>query len=340
MALLEVDGLHVTFPTRDGDVQAVRGVSFSVDPGRTLGIVGESGSGKSVACMSLLGLTPGAQVDGQARFAGVDLVALDEEALRPYRGARVAMVFQDPLSSLHPYYTVGWQIEEMIRAHEPVSRRRARTRAVDLLGLVGIPQPDVRVDHYPHEFSGGMRQRALIAMALALSPELVIADEPTTALDATVQAQILDLLRRMQQETGLALVIITHDLGVVAELADDVVVMYAGTVVERADRRTLFYRQHHPYTLGLLGAVASAVTSDGRRLVAIPGQPPSLINPPRGCPFHPRCAYAMDRCRIDTPPLHPVNGGGVGHLSACFLGSRLVGPQSDGARHSYATAHQ
>jgi peptide/nickel transport system ATP-binding protein len=346
MALLEVDDLYVTFPTADGDVQAARGVSFSVEAGRTLGIVGESGSGKSVCCLTLLGLTPRADVSGHAvfDFDGVDLISMDVDELREVRGARIAMVFQDPLSSLHPYYRVGWQIAEMIREHEDVSRRAGRERAVELLAMVGIPQPDRRVDDYPHQFSGGMRQRALIAMALALRPDLLIADEPTTALDATVQAQILDLLGHLQQEFGTALVLVTHDLGVVAEVADDVVVMYAGTVVERADRRTLFYRQHHPYTRGLLGSIPAMETgaspgSGGRRLVPIAGQPPSLISPPRGCPFHPRCRFVMDRCIVDPPPLRPV-GGGASHVSACFLDARLLGPAVDDARLAQAWAHR
>ncbi len=340
MALLEVDDLHVTFPTSDGDVQAVRGVSFTVEAGQTLGIVGESGSGKSVCCQTLLGLTPGADVEGHAVFHGDDLISMDEGGLRAVRGAGIAMVFQDPLSSLHPYYRVGWQIEEMIREHEDVPRREARERAVELLAMVGIPQPDRRVDDYPHQFSGGMRQRALIAMALALHPDLVIADEPTTALDATVQAQILDLLARLQQELGMALVLVTHDLGVVAGVADDVAVMYAGTVVERADRRTLFYRQHHPYTRGLLGSIpAVQAEGEGHRLEPIPGQPPSLISPPRGCAFHPRCRFVMDRCSVDVPPLRPV-GGGAGHVSACFLSQRLLGLAADTARLAEAEQHR
>jgi oligopeptide/dipeptide ABC transporter ATP-binding protein len=314
--LLEVNGLTVTFPTPDGPVRAVRGISFGVDRGRTLGIVGESGSGKSVAALTLLGLTPGASVGGQALFGGDDLLAMSEPELRAVRGARIAVVFQDPLSSLHPMYRVGWQITEAIRAHTPASRRAARERAIELLGMVGIAQPRRRIDDYPHQFSGGMRQRVMIAMALALGPDLVIADEPTTALDTTVQAQILDLLHRLQQELGMALIIITHDLGVVAQTADEVQVMYAGRIAETADRRTIFYRAHHPYTLGLLGSVPSAAGQG--RLTPIAGQPPSPIRLPSGCPFHPRCAYRMDRCTAEEPPLLTV-GGGPGHRSACWL---------------------
>jgi peptide/nickel transport system ATP-binding protein len=322
MSLLDVSDLTVSFPTADGVVRAVRGVSFGLDAGRTLGIVGESGSGKSVAALTLLGLSRGAKVSGSAMFDGDDLLSMAEPELRAVRGARIAMVFQDPLSSLHPLYRVGWQIAETIRAHTDTGRRAAHERAVELLGMVGIPQPRRRVDDYPHQFSGGMRQRVMIAMALALHPQIVIADEPTTALDATVQAQVLDLLIRLQRELGTALVVITHDLGVVAEMADEVVVMYAGRVVERADRRTAYYRSHHPYTLGLLASVPSSVR--GRRLHPIPGMPPSPIRLPSGCPFHTRCAYVMDRCAVDEPPLLPV-AGGTDHRSACWLPPGAVG---------------
>jgi peptide/nickel transport system ATP-binding protein len=316
MRLLEVSDLAVSFPTADGLVRAVRGVSFGVDAGRTLGIVGESGSGKSVAAMTLLGLSRGGTVRGNAWFDGQDLLSMDDHDLRAIRGDRIAMVFQDPLSSLHPLYRVGAQISEAIRAHTRTTRRDARSRVIDLLGLVGIPQPARRVDDYPHQFSGGMRQRVMIAMALALNPELVVADEPTTALDATVQAQILDLLRRLQRELGMALIIITHDLGVIAQMADEVMVMYAGRAAETADRRTLYYRPHHPYTRGLLASVPSV--TGGGRLNPIPGTPPSPIRLPAGCPFRPRCGYAMDECAVAEPDLLPV-AGGPGHLSACWL---------------------
>jgi peptide/nickel transport system ATP-binding protein len=316
--LLEVRDLTVSFDTSDGRVQAVRGVSFDVEPGRTLAIVGESGSGKSVSAQTILGLTRGAHISGTAQFEGRDLLALSEAELRDVRGARISMIFQDPLSSLHPLYKVGWQIAEMVRLHQPVSKKLAHARAIELLGLVGIPRPDRRVDDYPHQFSGGMRQRAMIAMALALSPRLLIADEPTTALDVTVQAQIMDLMRRVQQEFGTAIILITHDLGLVAEIADDVLVMYAGRAMEHADRRTLFYHPHHPYTRGLL---ASLPDRDGARdrLVPIPGLPPSMIRLPTGCPFHPRCAEVLERCPHDEPPLRDL---APGHESACWLPER------------------
>jgi len=318
VALLEVDDLHVSFPTPDGVVQAVRGLSFSVDSGQTLGIVGESGSGKSVSTQTIMGLTRGARVKGQAMFDGRDLLTMNRDELRGIRGAKIGMIFQDPLSSLHPYYRVGWQIVEMIREHDKeVSKDKARTRAVELLRLVGIPQADRRVDDYPHQFSGGMRQRAMIAMAMALNPSLLIADEPTTALDVTVQAQVLEVIRRLQNEFGMAVILITHDLGVVADVADNVVVMYAGAAMEKADRHTTFFANHHPYTEGLLESLP-AYGSERARLRPIPGQPPSLITLPAGCPFHPRCPYVMDRCRTEVPRLGEV-GSDPAHQSACFL---------------------
>jgi peptide/nickel transport system ATP-binding protein len=311
VTLLEVKDLHVSFPTADGLVQAVRGVSFDVEPGRTLGIVGESGSGKTVLTQTLLGLTPGADVEGSAVFEGRDLLQLSDDELRHVRGEQISVIFQDPLTSLHPLYRIGWQISEMIRAHEKsVSKKEAGARAVELLRRVGIPRPEIRVNDYPHQFSGGMRQRAMIAMALALDPKLIIADEPTTALDATVQAQILDLLLRLQQDSDTALIIITHDLGVVADIADDVMVMYAG----RAD---------HPYTKGLLESIPSSKAA-GARLKPIPGQPPSLINLPSGCKFHPRCGYVFDHCLTEEPVLHPVAEHGS-HASACWLPASAAG---------------
>ena len=318
MALLEVSDLRVSFRTPDGIVQAVRGLSFDVDAGKTLGIVGESGSGKSVSTQTIMGLVRGARVSGTALFDGRDLLTMGSHDLQQIRGAKVGMIFQDPLSSLHPYYKVGWQIGEMIRQHDKsVSKAQARQRAVDLLKLVGIPQPDRRVDDYPHQFSGGMRQRAMIAMAMALNPALLIADEPTTALDVTVQAQVLQVMKTLQEEFGTAIIMITHDLGVIADIADDVIVMYAGAVMERGGRRTIFYENHHPYTEGLLESLP-AYGDERERLMPIPGQPPSLINLPSGCPFHPRCPYVMDRCRSDVPELAPV-GGDLTHLSACWL---------------------
>ncbi|WP_018656464.1 ABC transporter ATP-binding protein [Actinomadura flavalba] len=328
MTLLTVTDLRVSFPTPDGVVQAVRGVSFQVERGRTLGIVGESGSGKSVSTQTLMRLTPGARVSGTAEFEGQDLLTVSDKRMREIRGAEIAMIFQDPLSSLHPLYKVGFQIEEMIRAHEPgLSKGQVRKRAVEMLGLVGIPQPEQRADEYPHQFSGGMRQRAMIAMALALNPKLIIADEPTTALDATVQMQILDLMRRLQREFDTALIMITHDLGVIADMADDVLVMYGGRPVEVAGRRDLYYRPHHPYTKGLLESVPSITGGD--RLKAIGGQPPSLINLPTGCVFHPRCPYVMDLCPGEDPPLEAAGGEpltpGTPHRSACWLPREITG---------------
>jgi peptide/nickel transport system ATP-binding protein len=317
VALLEVEDLTVSFRTMDGIVQAVRGVSYTVEAGQTLGIVGESGSGKSVSTQTITGLTTGAKVSGRALFQGEDLLTASQRHLQNIRGAKIGMIFQDPLSSLHPYYKVGWQIVEMIRLHDrDMSKHDAQKRAVELLRLVGIPQPDKRVGDYPHQFSGGMRQRAMIAMAMALNPALLIADEPTTALDVTVQAQVLRVIARMQEMFGTAVILITHDLGVIAEVADEVLVMYGGKVEERSDRRTLFYDSHHPYTEGLLRSMP-AYGGTRERLQPIPGQPPSLLNPPPGCPFAPRCPYVFDRC-TEMPPLDPV-GEQPGHLSACWL---------------------
>src|SRR5580658_6212068 len=266
LSLLEVTDLTVSFRTADGVVRAVRGVSFGVDAGQTLGIVGESGSGKTVLTQTLLGLTPGADVSGQAVFDGTDLLQLSEDQMRRVRGARIAVIFQDPLTSLHPLYRVGWQIAEIIRAHDKsVKKKEAHERAIELLRRVGIPRAEQRVNDYPHQFSGGMRQRPMIAMALANSPKLIIADEPTTALDATVQAQILDLLLNLQRDSGTALIMITHDLGVVADIADNVMVMYAGRAAEKAPKRDIFYSPHHPYTKGLLESIPNSSLA-GERL--------------------------------------------------------------------------
>jgi peptide/nickel transport system ATP-binding protein len=340
MNRLEVKDLTVSFATADGLVQAVRGVSFSLKAGETLGVVGESGSGKSVTMQTMIGLTRGAQVSGQALFEGQNLLTMSNDDLRKVRGADISMIFQDPLSSLHPYYRVGWQIVEMIRAHQHVSPRAARLRAIELLKLVGIPQPERRIDDYPHQFSGGMRQRAMIAMALANSPKLLIADEPTTALDVTVQAQIIDLMQSLQRELGTTIIMVTHDLGVVAEIADDVIVMYAGKAVEKADRRTLFYRAHHPYTRGLMGSLPGKGGTH-ERLNPIEGQPPSLIRLPTGCPFHPRCPFVMDRCLSEEPPLLDI-GKDDDHSSACWLPSDLIGfdRQVDEQRWLAAEAHR
>src|ERR1700693_62604 len=305
MSRLEVRDLTVTFATADGLVQAVRGVSFALEAGKTLGGVGESGSGKSVTMQTIIGLTRGARVSGQALFEGRDLLAMSDDDLRQVRGAEISMIFQDPLSSLHPYYRVGWQISEMIRAHQNVQAGEARKRSIELLRLVGIPQPERRVDDFPHQSSGGMRQRAMIAMALANDPKLLIPDEPTTALDVTVQAQIIDLMQSLQKELGTTIIMVTHDLGVVADIADEVIVMYAGKAVEQADRRTLFYRAHHPYTRGLMGSLPGKGGAH-ERLNPIAGQPPSLIRIPSGCPFHPRCPFVMDRCLTEEPALLDV----------------------------------
>jgi oligopeptide/dipeptide ABC transporter ATP-binding protein len=324
MSLLEVTDLRVSFPTADGVVQAVRGVSFSIERGRTLGIVGESGSGKTVLTQTLLGLTPGGQISGSAMFEGSNLVGLGPRAMQRIRGQEISVIFQDPLTSLHPLYRVGWQIVEMIRSHDKsMTRKQANERAIELLGHVGIPRPRERVNDYPHQFSGGMRQRAMIAMAISLSPKLIIADEPTTALDATVQAQILDLLLRLQRESDTALLMITHDLGVVADIADNVMVMYAGRAAEKATKRDIFYQPHHPYTKGLLESIPNS-SAAGERLRPITGQPPSLITLPSGCKFHPRCAYVMDRCLSDEPTLTPVGDAGE-HRSACFLPAAAIG---------------
>jgi peptide/nickel transport system ATP-binding protein len=318
--LLRVEDLHVEFHTEDGVVHAVDGITYQVYRGRTLGIVGESGSGKTVASMTTLGLTrsQGARISGRILFEGRDLVALSERELRAIRGNEIAMIFQDPLSSLHPLYRVGFQLIEAILAHRDVSKAKARERAIELLGLVGIPDPARRVDDYPHEFSGGMRQRAMIAMALANEPKLLIADEPTTALDVTVQAQILDLMERLQRELDMAIVIITHDLGVVAEMADDIAVMYAGRIVETASAELVFAGPEHPYTWGLLKSIPTLSGSRDEQLIPIPGTPPSLIHRPSGCHFHPRCPYAQpDHARID-PPLEPVPDE-PSHNVACLL---------------------
>jgi peptide/nickel transport system ATP-binding protein len=315
--ILEVRDLHVSFPTEDGVVHAVDGVSFSMMPGETLGVVGESGSGKSVTFLTIMGLVGSTQADitGEIIFQGQDLLRLPPEELQELRGAKVSMIFQDPLTSLHPFYKVGDQIAEAILMHEKVSKKEAGRRAVEMLDRVNIPQPQDRAKQYPHEFSGGMRQRAMIAMALSLNPDVLIADEPTTALDVTVQAQILSLIDTMKQEFGAAIVLVTHDLGVVAEHCDDIQVMYAGKLVEAGRTDDIYYRPHHPYTWGLLGSIPR-VGEEDERLHPIKGLPPSLIHVPPGCAFHPRCPYVFERCRVEVPPLLPADGF---HASACHL---------------------
>jgi peptide/nickel transport system ATP-binding protein len=322
--LLEVSDLRVQFPTEDGIVHAVDGVSYQVQSGKTLCIVGESGSGKTVSSLTTLGLTQaqGAQVSGQILFDGRDLVTLDRHDMRSIRGNQIAMIFQDPLSSLHPFYKVGTQLVEAIRAHGDVSRAAARSRAVELLSLVGIPDPDRRVDQYPHEFSGGMRQRVMIAMALANEPKLLIADEPTTALDVTVQAQILALLDDLQNRLGMAIILITHDLGVVAEIADEIAVMYAGRIVEHASSEEIFAAPQHPYTWGLLKSIPRLYGPRDEELVPISGRPPSLISRPSGCHFHPRCPYVREQHKKIDPPLEPLPGE-PGHQVACLLAPEL-----------------
>jgi peptide/nickel transport system ATP-binding protein len=319
MALLEVKDLRTHFRTDDGIVKAVDGVTFEVEKGKTLGIVGESGCGKSVTCLTIMGLNPARNTisSGEALFKGENLLTMPKKRLRDIRGNDIAMIFQDPMTSLNPVHTIGRQLVEAIKLHRDVSSRNARARALELLKAVGIPRAERRVDDYPHQFSGGMRQRVMIAMSLINDPDLLIADEPTTALDVTTQAQILELMNRLQREFGSAIIIITHDLGVVAETADDVVVMYAARVVERAPVDNLFQRPHMPYTWGLLGSLPR-LDADTERLTQIPGQPPSLLNPPRGCRFHPRCPYVMNVCKETEPELRPISDD-PGHLQACHL---------------------
>jgi peptide/nickel transport system ATP-binding protein len=322
--LLDVRDLHVRFATEDGVVKAVDGVSFSVEAGKTLGVVGESGSGKSVSMLTAMGLTraENATISGSVEFEGRDLLSASNDELRTVRGNDMAMIFQDPLSSLHPFYKVGNQIVEAMQAHRSISNAAAREHAAELLALVGIPDPRQRVDAYPHELSGGMRQRAMIAMALANEPKLLIADEPTTALDVTVQAQILQLIARLQRELGMAVVLITHDLGVVAEVTDRIVVMYAGRIVEAAATDKIFRAPEHPYTWGLLRSIPRLDRPRDEPLIPIAGLPPSLINLPSGCSFHPRCPYVRDRHRRVEPELEPLPDD-PDHKVACLLESRL-----------------
>jgi peptide/nickel transport system ATP-binding protein len=319
VALLEVNDLKTYFRTDDGVVRAVDGVSFSVEKGQTLGIVGESGSGKSVTCLSIMGLNPrqNTLTSGQALWKGRDLLTMPADDFRRIRGDEIAMIFQDPMTSLNPVHKIGHQLAEAVRLHNDVTRRQALARALDLLKQVGIPRADRRMDDYPHQFSGGMRQRAMIAMALINNPDLLIADEPTTALDVTTQAQILNLIEKLQEEYGSAVIMITHDLGVVAEIADDVVVMYAAEVAEKGAVQQIFKKPHHPYTWGLMGSLPR-LDADVERLVQIQGQPPSLLRPPPGCRFHPRCPYVMSICKEVDPALAPVSDD-PGHLQSCHL---------------------
>ena len=319
-SLLEVDDLHVSFVTEDGVVKAVDGVSFDLRPGEVLAVVGESGSGKSVTAMTLMGLTrsPNSRFSGSARLRGEELVSASEETLEKIRGAEIAMIFQDPISSLSPVHRVGDQIVEQIRAHEDVSKAEALDRAVDLMERVGIPRARDRARSYPHEFSGGMRQRVMIAMALSLSPSVLIADEPTTALDVTIQAQILIEMKQLATDHDTAIIFVTHDLGVVADIADRVIVMYAGRVVEAGTLDEIFYDPQHPYTWGLLGSITRMDREPPRRLPTIPGQPPSLLNPPEGCHFRPRCPNEFDKCP-QVPALEARVAEAPAHTDRCWL---------------------
>jgi len=315
--LLEVKDLTVTFPTEDGLVRAVDGVSFSVDRGATMGVVGESGSGKSVTFLTVMGLVSrkDAHITGEILLDGENLLTLNDDQMRAVRGDKISMIFQDPLTALNPLHRVGNQITEAMHAHREISKEDAWREAVDLLQRVGIPRPEERAREYPHQFSGGMRQRAMIAMALSLNPSILIADEPTTALDVTVQAQILELIDRLKDEFNTAVIMITHDLGVVAQYADRVQVMYAGRIMESGNLDSIFHDSFHPYTWGLLQSI-SRLDEEQERLLPIKGSPPSLINVPSGCPFHPRCPYVFDRCKTEIPPLSEED---LWHLDACHL---------------------
>ena len=329
--VLSIKNLAVEFKTDDGIVHAVDDITYDVLPGETLGIVGESGSGKSVSTMSILGLIPippGRIASGEALFKGVDLLKLGKKELQKFRGDEVAMVFQDPMTSLNPVLTVGFQLDEAIKTHYPKEPdKKVKERTIELLGLVGVPNAAARYDQYPHEFSGGMRQRAMIAMSIANSPSLLIADEPTTALDVTIQAQVLEVMKTVQEATHAATILITHDLGIVAELCDRVLVMYGGRIVEEGDVHTIFAKPRHPYTIGLMDSLPK-LTEDEEWLRPIPGQPPSLINRPSGCAFHPRCFLSQGRarCREEIPSLEQMET--EGHQAACHFDGELVGYKS------------
>ncbi len=316
--LLEVKNLKTQFFTQDGVVHAVNGISYTVDKGETVAIVGESGSGKSVGVMSLIRLIPqppGKIVDGEVLFDGQDLIKLSEDELREIRGNRIAMIFQDPMTSLNPVLTIGRQITEALELHLHMNKEQARRRAVQLLEMVGIPGAESRLDDYPHQFSGGMRQRVMIAMGLSCDPQLLIADEPTTALDVTIQAQIVDLVRRLQEDLGMAIIWITHDLGVVAGMAKRVLVMYSGFIVEESDVNSIYAQPRHPYTLGLLRSIPRLDLGRQKRLIPIEGLPPDLLEPPNHCPFAPRCQFVFDKCWQENPPLMEV---GFNHRAACW----------------------
>lgn len=322
--LMEVKNLKTRFHTQEGTVYAVNGVSYTLDEGETLGVVGESGCGKSVHALSIMGLVPRppGEVDAESiMFRGRDLTKLSAEEMRLLRGSEIAMVFQDPMTSLNPVLTVGHQITEALKLHLGMDNQQSRERAAELLSMVGIPSAKNRLDDYPHQFSGGMRQRAMIAMALSCNPQLLIADEPTTALDVTIQAQILDLVRRLRDKIGMAMIWITHDLGVVAGLADTLNVMYAGFIVERGPNNEVFSDTRHPYTLGLLGSLPR-MDQKGEKLFSIEGSPPDLRVEPKGCPFAPRCIYRIDKCWEENPMLEPVTDGASNHLAACWVDVR------------------
>jgi oligopeptide transport system ATP-binding protein len=329
-SLLEIRNLATRFYTQDGVVNAVNGISYNVDEGEIVGVVGESGCGKSVSMLSVMRLIPdppGKIVDGEIVFYNRDLLTLNDEDMRKVRGAEIAMVFQDPMTFLNPVLTVGFQITEALELHQGMDNKQARERAAELLTLVGLPNAAERLDDYPHQFSGGMRQRAMIAMALSCNPMLLIADEPTTALDVTIQAQIIDLVRRLQEQLGMAVIWITHDLGVVARLAERVIVMYAGYIVEEADIVELYTTPRHPYTIGLLGSLPRLDEAPGTQLYSIPGQPPDLVALPKGCPFRPRCDFATERCLEENPSLEQV---GPGHQVACWENVRTQGVWGSG----------
>ncbi len=317
--LLEVNDLKVRFATEDGTVRAVDGLSLELERGKVLGIVGESGSGKSVTAMTLMGLTRGvnARFEGEVLYKGTDLLNVSDRDMQDFRGNELGMIFQDPMTSLNPVYRIGEQIVEAIQSHEDVDKRTARARTVELLRQVGIPNPETRVDSFPHEFSGGMRQRAMIAMALSCNPSILIADEPTTALDVTIQAQIVELINRLKDDFDSAVIFITHDLGVIADIADEIIVMYAGRVVERGSKRDVFYDPQMPYTWGLLGSIPRLDRPRPERLHTIEGMPPSLINPPEGCKFLPRCPHAFEKCKQEPGLENRV--GTPGHFDRCWL---------------------
>jgi oligopeptide transport system ATP-binding protein len=326
-ALLEIKDLRTQFHTREGLVYAVNGISYELAEGETLGIVGESGCGKSVSVLSLMRLIPeppGKIAGGQAIFQGKDLLKMSGEEIRHVRGAQIAMVFQDPMTSLNPVLTIGRQLTEALELHLGMNQQQSRERVVELLNMVNIPQSVGRLDDYPHQFSGGMRQRVMIAMALSCNPQLLIADEPTTALDVTIQAQIVELVKRLRDELGMAIIWITHDLGIIAGLAKRVIVMYAGFIIEEAPVKELYGDPRHPYTLGLLGSLPRVDETTHRRLVSIEGLPPDLLGLPQGCPFAPRCVYVIDRCWKENPPLEPVSPG---HRKACWVDVRQGRPQ-------------